>query len=79
MNPINVVLKTVVVMPARTAEVNTVTWRTLDDPFRRRLQIMVNNAAPILIEGDDYDALGQWTDDTVKKLVITRLELVEAV
>ncbi len=79
MNPINVVLKTVVVMPARTAEVNAVTWRTLDDPFRRRLQIMVNNAAPILIEGDDYDALGQWTDDTVKKLVITRLELVEAV
>ena len=79
MNAINVVQKTVVVMPARTAEVNAVTWRTLDDPFRRRLQIMVNNAAPIVIEGDEYDALGQWTDDTIKKLAITRLELVEAV
>ena len=79
MNAINVIQKTVVVMPARTAEINSLTWRTLDDPFRRRLQVMVNNMSPILIEGDEYDALGQWTDDTIKKLVITRLELVEAV
>lgn len=79
MNAINVVPKQVVVVPARTAEMNAVTWRTTDDAFRRRLQIIVNNVAPIIIEGDAYDALGQWTDDTIKQLVLARLELVEAV
>ena len=51
MNAINVVPKTVVVVPARTADINAVTWRTTDDAFRRRLHIVVNNVAPIVIEG----------------------------
>lgn len=79
MNAINVVPKTVVVVPARTADVNAVTWRTTDDAFRRRLHIVVNNVTPIVIEGDAYDALGQWTDETIKQVVLTRLGLVEAV
>jgi len=79
MNAVAVNPKQVVVVPARTAEMNAVTWRTTDDAFRRRLHIVVNNVAPIVIEGDDYDALGQWTDDTIKALVLARLELVEAV
>ena len=79
MNAINVVPKQVVVVPPRTAEFNAVTWRTTDDAFRRRLHIVVNNVAAIVIEGDAYDALGQWTDETIKGLVLARLELVEAV
>ena len=78
MNAINVVAKTVVVMPAKTAEVSSVTWRTLDDAFNRRLRIVVNGAVSFTVEGADYDALGQWTDDTIKALVLARLELVEA-
>ena len=78
MNAINVVPKTVVVVPARTTEVATVTWRTLDDAFNRRLRIQVNGAVSITVEGTDYDALGQWTDETVKQIIINRLQLVEA-
>lgn len=78
MNAINVVPKTVVVMPARTTEVAAVTWRTLDDAFNRRLRIQVNGSVAIMVEGADYDALGQWTDDTVKQIILTRLQLVEA-
>ena len=78
MNAINVVPKTVEVMPARTTEVAAVTWRTLDDAFNRRLRIQVNGAVAIMVEGADYDALGQWTDDTVKQIILTRLQLVEA-
>ena len=79
MNAINVVPKTVVVVPARTTEVATVTWRTLDDAFNRRLRIQVNGSMAITVEGADYDALGQWTDETVKQIILTRLQLVEAV
>ena len=78
MNAINVVPKTVVVMPARTTEVAAVTWRTLDDAFNRRLRIQVNGSVAIMVEGDEYDALGQWTDETVKQIILTRLQLVEA-
>ena len=78
MNAINVVPKTVVVVPARTTEVATVTWRTLDDAFNRRLRIQVNGSMAITVEGADYDALGQWTDETVKQIILTRLQLVEA-
>ena len=79
MNAINVIPKQVVVVPARTAEINAVTWRTTDDAFRRRLHIVVNGVAPIIIEGEAYDALGQWTDETIKGLVLARLDLVVAV
>ena len=78
MNAINVVPKTVVVVPARTTEVAAVTWRTLDDAFNKRLRIQVNSSVVIMVEGADYDALGQWTDETVKQIVLTRLQLVEA-
>ncbi len=78
MNAINVVPKTVVVVPARTTEVAAVTWRTLDDAFNRRLRIQVNGSMAITVEGADYDALGQWTDETVKQIILTRLQLVEA-
>jgi hypothetical protein len=78
MNAINVVPKTVVVMPARTTEVAAVTWRTLDDAFNQRLRIQVDGSVAITVEGADYDALGQWTDDTVKQIILTRLQLTEA-
>ena len=78
MNAINVVPKTVVVVPARTAEVAAVTWRTLDDAFNKRLRIQVNGSVSIAVEGADYDALGQWTDETIKQIILTRLQLTEA-
>ena len=78
MNAINVVTKRVELVPARTAEVSTLTWRTLDDPFNRHLRIQANNAVSILIEGGEYDALGQWTDDTIKQTILKHLQLVEA-
>jgi len=81
MNAINVVPKTVEVMPARAArsvEFTTLSWRTVDDGFSRRLQILVNNSMVIVVEGADYDALGQWTDETIKQTILTRLELVQA-
>jgi len=78
MNAINVVTKRVELVPARTAEVSTLTWRTLDDPFNRQLRIQANNAVSILIEGGEYDALGQWTDDTIKQTILKHLQLVEA-
>ena len=78
MNAINVVPKTVVVVPARTTEVAAVTWRTLDDAFNKRLRIQVNSSVVIMVEGADYDALGQWSDETVKQIILTRLQLVEA-
>ena len=78
MNAINVIKKTVVVAPARTAEVSSLTWRTIDDAFDRRLRIVVNNQVLIVVEGADYDALGQWTDETIKGIILARLELVLA-
>ena len=78
MNAISVVKKTVVVAPARTAEVSSLTWRTIDDAFDRRLRIVVNNQVLIVVEGADYDALGQWTDETIKGIILARLELVLA-
>ena len=81
MNAINVVPKTVEVMAARaarSAEFSSVSWRTMDDGFNRRLQIVVNNSLVIVVEGADYDALGQWTDETIKGVILTKLGLVEA-
>lgn len=77
MNAINVVPKMVVVVPARTAQVTSLTWRTMDDAFNRRLRIQVNNSASISVEGAEYDALGEWTDDAIKQIILTRLQLVE--
>jgi hypothetical protein len=77
MNAIKVNPKTVVLIPAKTAQVSEVTWRTSDDPFKQRLHIVVNDAAAFLIEGDDYGRLGQWTDDTMKQIVLERLGVQE--
>ena len=75
MNAINVVKKSVVAVPAKTVDIEAVTWRTLDDGFNRRLRIVVNGAVQVLVEGADYDALGQWTDETIRDLIIARLGL----
>ena len=77
MNAINVNPKTVTAVPAKTVQVTQVTWRTSDDAFKRRLQVVVNQAVVIVVEGDAYDALGQWTDETIKALVLDRLGLTE--
>jgi hypothetical protein len=79
MTAINVVPKTVTLVPARTTEVSNITWRTLDDSFNRRLRIQVNGVITITVEAADYDALGQWTDETVKQIILNRLQLSEAV
>lgn len=79
MNAIVVERKLVEAVPARMLDVTSVTWRTVDDAFARRLQILVNGAIPIVVQGEAYDALGQWTDDSMKALVMARLGLVETV
>ena len=75
MNAIAIKPKTVEVMPARTANFTNLFWRTSDDAFQRKLTIVVNNVAVIQITGTDYDALGEWTDDTIKDLIFARFGL----
>ena len=75
MNAIAIKPKTVEVVPARTANINSITWRTSDDLFARKLQVIVNNAMMFQITGADYDALGQWTDDTIRDLILARYGL----
>ncbi len=80
MNAIAIKPKTIELAPARTANINSITWRTSDDSFQRKLQVIVNNATMFQITGADYDALGQWTDETIKGLILVRfgLELPDA-
>ena len=78
MNAMNVVPKTIELAPARTALVSSVTWRTNDDPFNRKLVVVVNNLVTITVAGAEYDALGQWTDDTIKGLILARFALEPA-
>jgi len=80
MNAIAIKPKTIELMPARTAQISSLTWRTNDDAFARKLQIVVNNATMFQITGADYDALGQWTDETIRDLILARfgLELPDA-
>jgi hypothetical protein len=75
MNAIAIKPKTVEVMPARTANFTNLTWRTNDDAFQRRLQIVVNNAVAFTVTGAEYDALGQWTDETIRDLILARFGL----
>jgi hypothetical protein len=79
MNAIAIKPKTVEVVPARTANINAITWRTSDDSFARKLQVIVNNAMMFQVTGAEYDALGQWTDDTIRDLILARygLELAD--
>jgi len=75
MNAIAVKPKTIEVMPARTAEISSLTWRTSDDSFARKLTVIVNNVTAIQVVGADYDALGQWTDETIQGLILARFGL----
>ncbi len=75
MNAIAIKPKTIELVPARTAQINDITWRTNDDSFARKLTIIVNNATAFTVTGADYDALGQWTDETIKGLILARFGL----
>ena len=75
MNAIAIKPKTIEVMPARTAEIASLTWRTSDDSFARKLTVIVNNVTAIQVVGADYDALGQWTDETIQGLILARFGL----
>ncbi len=75
MNAIAIKPKTIELMPARTAEIAALTWRTNDDAFNRKLTVIVNNATAFSVAGADYDALGQWTDDTIRDLILARYGL----
>jgi hypothetical protein len=75
MNAIAVKPKTIELVPARTAEIASITWRTSDDSFARKLTIVVNNATAFQVTGADYDALGEWTDDTIQGLIIAHYGL----
>ncbi len=75
MNAIAIKPKTIELVPARTAEITTITWRTSDDSFQRKLNIIVNNVTAFQVSGADYDALGEWTDDTIQGLILARYGL----
>ena len=75
MTAINIKPKTIELAPARTAEISTLTWRTSDDSFARKLNIIVNNLTEFQVTGADYDALGEWTDDTIKGLILAKFGL----
>jgi hypothetical protein len=75
MNAIAIKPKTIELAPARTAQVSEIIWRTNDDSFQRKLQVVVNNATMFQISGADYDALGQWTDETIRDLILARYGL----
>jgi hypothetical protein len=75
MNAINIKPTTIELAPARTAQISTLTWRTNDDAFQRKLNIIVNNATAFQVTGADYDALGEWTDATIQGLILTRFGL----
>ena len=75
MNAIAIKPKTIDVVPARTAQIQSLTWRTSDDSFARKLMIIVNNVSVFQVSGADYDALGQWTDETIQGLILARFGL----
>ena len=52
---------------------------TWDDPARRFLRIQLIEASPpqsIMIEGDEYDSLGQWTDESLCAFLVAKYGLV---
>ena len=75
MDPIAIKTKSIEIVPARTAEISSITWRTSDDSFQRKLNIIVNNATAFQVSDADYDALGSWTDDTIKGLILAHYGL----
>lgn len=79
MDAIAIKPKTIELAPARTSDISSITWRTSDDSFQRKLNIVVNNLTAFQVVGADYDALGEWTDDTIRDLILARygLELAQ--
>lgn len=75
MTPTTIKTKIIETTPARTATIISISWRTADDPFNRKLIVAVNNLTTFQIVGDDYDVLGQWTDDTIQRLILARYKL----
>ena len=76
--PITVYPERVVNVPAYIVTVNTVRWTTIDDPFLNRLTIRVQGPMAIIIEGAEYEALGQWSDTDIKAIVLAHYGFVEA-
>lgn len=77
MNAVNIIPKTVEVIPAKTTSFSTLVWRTTDDPFARKLQVIVNNQYLLTFSGAEYDALGQWTDSDMKAIILAKYALTE--
>jgi hypothetical protein len=75
MNAIAIKPKTIEILPAKTADISSLTWRTNDDSFARKLTIIVNNVTAFQVTGADYDALGEWTDDTIQNLILAKFGL----
>ena len=52
---------------------------TSDDPFRKILRVSLSEANPpqqVSITGNDYDSLGQWTDQSLNDYLVTKYGLV---
>jgi hypothetical protein len=85
MNKINIESKTIIISPERVVTIaerkvnlSSVQWTTDDDSFAKRLVIRVNGQLGFTIEGDEYDALGQWTDEDIKLQILAHYALIEA-
>jgi hypothetical protein len=75
MNAIPIKTKSIETTPARTVEFNELSWQTIDDPFNRKLTIVVNQTVAFDIAGEGYDSLGQWTDESIKAEIVARYGL----
>jgi hypothetical protein len=75
MNQIAVVPKEIEIQPSLKATVSALSWRSTDDAFNRRLSVLAVGVGTFTVSGDDYDALGQWTDDTIRDLILARYGL----
>lgn len=54
---------------------------TMDNPRAKTLQVFLTEFHPaqsIKISGDDYIALGQWTDESLNQFLITKFGLIPA-
>jgi hypothetical protein len=52
---------------------------TSDDPFRKILRVSLSEANPpqqVSVTGNDYDTLGQWTDQSLNDYLINKYGLV---
>jgi len=85
MNKISIEPKVVVISPERTitvpernVQIESIQWTTIDDSFAKRLVIRINGQVGFVIEGDEYDALGQWNDDDIKLQILAHYGFIEA-